>query len=131
MKTHNIDRIKKKMTLRRWLYEHSPQSESYLRKFYDECEELHPVSEWLPIETAPKDGRYIIVASDSGYTTTPLRAEVCRYDSEYKPLQPWVNHANDSFLDGGSEPPIYWMPLPDVIKTKKIKIKEVISHEEI
>ena len=66
---------------------------------------------WQPIETAPKDGRYILIAAPSGYTTTPLRVEVCHYDAEYRPLQPWVNHSNDSFTDGGA-PPTLWMPLP-------------------
>lgn len=66
---------------------------------------------WQPIETAPKDGTYIILAAPSGYTGTPLRVEVCKYDAEYRPLQPWVNHSNDSFTDGGVEP-THWMPLP-------------------
>lgn len=62
------------------------------------------------MNSAPKDGTYILLFGDSGYTTTPYRCEVCRYDAEYRPLQPWVNHANDSFLDGGGEP-VGWMPL--------------------
>lgn len=66
---------------------------------------------WRPIDTAPKDSSYILLAGPSGYTTTPLRVVVCRWDAEYRPLQPWVNHANDSFMDGGEEP-CYWMPLP-------------------
>lgn len=64
-----------------------------------------------PIKTAPKDGTYILLFGNGGYTTTPMRCEVCRYDEEYRPLQPWVNHANDSFLDGG-EFPTHWMELP-------------------
>ena len=65
-----------------------------------------------PIETAPRDGRYILVFGDSGYVTTPMRCEVCRYDAKYHPLQPWANHANDSFEDGGP-PALYWAPLPE------------------
>jgi len=64
-----------------------------------------------PIETAPKDGRFILLAGDSGYTTTPLRFQACRYYPEYRPLSPWVDHANDCFEDGGG-PPLYWMELP-------------------
>ena len=67
---------------------------------------------WQPIETAPKDGRFILLAGDSGYYTTPLRVEVCRWYPEYRPLNPWQNHANDAFSDGGG-PPLYWMPLPE------------------
>ena len=65
------------------------------------------------IQSAPKDGQYILLFGDSGYSTTPLRCEVCRYDAEYRPLQPWVNHANDSFEDGGSAAK-YWCELPFV-----------------
>jgi len=68
---------------------------------------------WLPISTAPRDKTYVLVAGDSGYTTTPLRVEVCRYDSDFRPLNPWVNHSDDSFTDGGN-PPRWWMPLPPV-----------------
>lgn len=68
---------------------------------------------WLPISTAPHDKTYILVAGHSGYSTTPLRVEVCRYDDEFRPLNPWVNHADNAFSDGGSEPR-WWMPLPPV-----------------
>ena len=71
-----------------------------------------PGSGWLPIYSAPRDGRYVLLAGPSGYTTVPIRVEVCRYDETYRPLYPWVNHANNSFLDGGS-PAIYWRPLSD------------------
>lgn len=71
------------------------------------------------MDSAPKDGTYILLFGDSGYTTTPYRCEVCRYDAEYRPLQPWVNHANDSFLDGGDEP-IGWMPLPKIATVKSV-----------
>lgn len=64
-----------------------------------------------PIETAPKDGRFIILFGPSGYTTTPLRCEVCRWYPEYRPKDPWQNHSNDSFRDGG-EAPTYWAELP-------------------
>lgn len=69
---------------------------------------------WQPLETAPRDGTYILLAGPSGYMGTPLRVEVCRYDAEYRPLQPWVTFSSDSFLDGG-EAPTCWMPLPPPI----------------
>ena len=68
-----------------------------------------------PMDTAPKEGTYIILFGDSGYSTTPYRCSVCRYDDKYRPLQPWVTHSNDSFEDGG-DAPIGWLELP----TKKI-----------
>lgn len=61
------------------------------------------------MKTVPKDGTYILLIGDSGYTTTPYRVEVCRYDAEYRPLQPWITYSNDSFLDSGDEP-IGWLP---------------------
>ena len=66
-----------------------------------------------PIETAPKDGTYVLLFGDSGYIGTPLRCEVCKYDAEFRPKQPWVNHAGNSFLDGGAFAR-FWMPLPEV-----------------
>lgn len=68
-------------------------------------------NEWRPIATAPRDGTYILLAGPSGYTTTPLRVEVCHYNVKYQLKRPWVNHANRSFVDGG-KPPTCWMPLP-------------------
>lgn len=70
-----------------------------------------------PMSTAPKDGTYIILFAPSGYITTDYRAEICRYYPEYHPLEPWVNHSNDSFRDGG-DAPIGWIPIPRNFKTK-------------
>jgi len=67
----------------------------------------------LPIETAPKDGTWILLFGPSGYTTTPLRCEICRWNPEYKPLDRWENHSNDAFADGGDDP-THWCPIPSV-----------------
>ena len=72
----------------------------------------------LPIETAPKDGTYILLFGDSGYITTPLRCSVGHWDYDYRPLDPWRKHDNSSFEDDG-EPPIFWMPLPKLLKGEK------------
>ena len=71
-----------------------------------------PEGNWKPIETAPRDGTWVLLAAPSGYKTTPLRVGVCRYYPEYRPKDPWQNHSNDSFRDGGA-PPSHWMPLPE------------------
>jgi hypothetical protein len=65
---------------------------------------------WQPISTAPRDGSYMIIAGPSGYTTTPLRAEICRWGTTFR-VNRWINHANDDFTEGGEEPTL-WMPLP-------------------
>ncbi len=62
------------------------------------------------ISTAPRDGTWVLLFGPSGYTTTPFRAEVGRYYPSYRPLNPWRNHANNAFADGGPEP-THWMPL--------------------
>ncbi len=59
-----------------------------------------------PIETAPRDGTYILLFGDSGYMSTPLRCTVCRWR-----LGRWFSHSGDQFTEDG-EPPTYWMPLP-------------------
>jgi len=61
-----------------------------------------------PIETAPKDGTFILLFGDSGFMCTPLRCAVGRW-SQYK--QRWNVHTGDAFEDDGDEP-THWMPLP-------------------
>jgi len=71
---------------------------------------------WQPIETAPKDGTYILVAGPSGYYSTPLRVEVCKWNNANH-KDNWRNHSNDWFTDGG-EDATHWMPLPEPPKDK-------------
>jgi hypothetical protein len=66
------------------------------------------VAGWRPIETAPRDGTYILIAGPSGYITTPLRVHVGRWGTTY---QEWITHDNSDFTDDGEEPTL-WMPLP-------------------
>jgi len=61
--------------------------------------------EWQKIETAPLDGRFILVAGNSGYFSTPLRAEICQWERDG-----WRNHAHDWFTDGGPDA-ILWAEL--------------------
>jgi hypothetical protein len=65
-------------------------------------------SGWLPIADAPKDGTWVLVAGPSGYTTTPWRVEVGRYQPDYR--NSWRNQANDAFTDGGTQP-THFLPL--------------------
>lgn len=64
-----------------------------------------------PIETAPRDGTFIMLWAPSGYHAIPWRCEVGSYYAEYR-LAPWRTHSGDSFEEGG-EAPTHWSPLPD------------------
>lgn len=78
-------------------------------------------NEWQPIETAPKDGTYILLLGDSGYTTTPYRVAVGCWVEGYRDF--WITHSNDAFTDDG-EPPTHWMPLPALPLTTTAKEHE-------
>lgn len=68
-----------------------------------------------PMETAPRGrGKFVILFIRSGYVTTPLRCLVANYDSEFRPRQPWVDHAGDSVFDGGGNESdlVGWAPIP-------------------
>jgi hypothetical protein len=80
-------------------------------------------SQWQLIESAPTDGTWILLAGPSGYTGTALRVEVGRYYPAYRPLNPWQNHSNDAFTDGGPGP-THWMPLPSPITPDVLDGKE-------
>jgi len=67
----------------------------------------------FPMSTAPLDGTYILLFGNSGYVTAPLRCEVCHYDPEYRPKNPWQTHSNDAFSDGGGGDLVGWLPLPE------------------
>lgn len=64
-----------------------------------------------PIETAPKDGTFILLFGPSGYVSTLLRCAVARWDAEYRPNDPWVDYGGECFSSSG-KPPTHWMPLP-------------------
>ena len=68
------------------------------------------MSEWQPIETAPKD-RWILLRGESGYRGRPYRAHVGHWDAEYRPRNPWQTSEADCFEDDG-DPPTHWMELP-------------------
>lgn len=63
-----------------------------------------------PISTAPKDGTFIIVFGPSGYTSVPIRCEVCRWEGERRSAN-WRTYGGDAFTDSGEEP-THWMPIP-------------------
>jgi hypothetical protein len=71
------------------------------------------MSEWQPIETAPKDGRAILLLPLHGFTAT-----VGRWDDRY--TRQWhalVAGEDANWSDLGGRDPIFdashWMPLPE------------------
>jgi len=75
------------------------------------------MSEWQPIETAPKDGTCILVINDNkgGYYTEPFAIGVAAYEGSYK-TRAWYSQA---CCDGVSYfTPTHWMPLPEAPKDK-------------
>ena len=88
------------------------------------------IMEMQPINTAPKDGSYIILWGDSGFSGTTLRCTVGKYISSYK-HSPWRDYGNDAFTDTGSEP-THWSPLPSDEKTQhQIALEGLKSHLQI
>ncbi len=71
------------------------------------------MSAWQPIETAPKDGTRIMVASEHGAW---IAEYLPVYESGYRPDSPW----NSVMLNHWHIPqhlrhikPTHWMPLPE------------------
>lgn len=74
--------------------------------------------QWQPIETAPKDGTWILLRGESGYINRPYRVHVGRWDAKYRPKNPWQTSEATSFEDDG-EPPTHWMPVPRWAEVRK------------
>lgn len=70
---------------------------------------MHP--EWQPIETAPKDGSYVLV-----YPPTWSGVASCAKwsNDEYakKPMPYWSRTDAIGVSDSRRNPPTHWMPLP-------------------
>lgn len=66
---------------------------------------------WRSIETAPRDGTAVLLASSAGAwfgTWKPV------YQSGYMPLNPWFSlMLNHDHLHRPSGLPTHWMPLPE------------------
>ena len=73
--------------------------------------------EWQPIDTAPKDGRLILVGNETGVWVACYDAI---FPSGYRPSNPWrsmlLNH--DHIRRNHSLEPTHWMPLPKAPNAK-------------
>ena len=69
---------------------------------------------WQPIETAPKDGRWLLVycpdGSNSYNDDPPLFVTTAFFDSEWRGGV-WYHHYDDGV--GHYLQPTHWMPLPE------------------
>ena len=72
---------------------------------------------WQPIETAPKDGAWILLRGKTGYVNRPYRVHVgqwrtraCGADGRSS-VGWWEVSESGNFTDDG-EPATHWMPLP-------------------
>jgi hypothetical protein len=71
------------------------------------------MSEWQPIETAPKDGRHILVypGTYNGVTASPARWE--RDDGVKAPRPYWLRLDAWSVIKSRCLTPTHWMPMPE------------------
>lgn len=69
-----------------------------------------PAQDWMPIETAPRDGSAVIVANDCGSWIAKYYAV---YQSGYKADSPWFSlMLNHDHIARGGGLPTKWQPLP-------------------
>lgn len=75
-------------------------------------------AEWLPIETAPKDGTYILVGSRRGSWVAKYKPV---FTSGYRPSNPWASMMLNHDHIGEQWPnPTHWMPLPAAPTTAEL-----------
>jgi len=65
------------------------------------------MSEWQPIETAPRDGTWILAINA---TTNPGRQHVVKYSERQSKKFPWTRDETPMGWVAGLT---HWMPLPD------------------
>lgn len=78
------------------------------------------MSEWQPIETAPRDGTEFIALSPKGVS----RCKWADVDWDEHPLgrvyKWWINPDDEFwFEDGPHDAPTHWMPLPNPPKEQE------------
>jgi hypothetical protein len=69
---------------------------------------------WEPIDTAPKDGRYLMVGNEDGVWVACFTPT---FQSGFQPGNPWIslmlNHRHiEKVKRNYSSVPTHWMPLP-------------------
>ena len=80
-------------------------------------------NKWRPINTAPKDGTWILLLGESGYVNRPYRAHVGCWGNDR-----WYQSEGCSFEDDG-EPPTHWMSLPEPPRSAWRRYKGVTKRK--
>lgn len=80
-------------------YPNSNSVKSALLQVWNECEQ-DLKDKWKPIALAPKNGTWVMLLMDSGFTSTPYAVIIAKYDKSYPRGNTWRDHANDSVFDG-------------------------------
>lgn len=72
------------------------------------------MSEWQPIETAPKDGTMVVLHWDWEPLTVVgyFGASTNQPPGDDPERETWRVHWDEATLDGGFDEPTHWMPLP-------------------
>lgn len=70
--------------------------------------------QWQPIESAPKNGTYLLLRGDSWYINRPYRVHVGRWVADAGRDGGWWEQSEDAYLTLDGDRPTHWMPLPPV-----------------
>jgi hypothetical protein len=77
-------------------------------------EAIERAAEWLPIETAPKDGEHILLARGRVPCGVGYKPEFVCEARWHDDMAAWVfGNALDPLLVDQDDPPTHWQPLPD------------------
>jgi len=70
------------------------------------------MSDWQPIETAPKDGTYVMVWPPT--YSGAVSCAVWDWQTDHKRPRPfWQRLDTDSAWTSRNHPPTHWMPVPE------------------
>jgi len=78
-------------------------TDDLMNKAADLLEQMQP--QWQPIETAPKDGEWILAVN----VNNSHRLHIVHYSERHGTLYPWVKDANPMGFVAGLT---HWQPLP-------------------
>jgi len=86
------------------------------RAEYIRADLCQPAQEWFPIETAPRDGTWVLIRfEDTDIEQSMVTAKWVK--NSYHPSGEWVYDYWDSEWRSWVRYPTHWMPLPQLPKT--------------